>query len=67
MILSIIQKLVNLKRPALNVKPVLWYFSHTIAKLTSMNKSCQLKAFYEIFLRDIKWAWFLVYWALRDI
>ena len=29
----------------------IWYFFHTLAKLTSQNK---IQAFYENFLRDVK-------------
>ena len=47
-----------------NVKPEIWYFSHTLAKLTSQNKVLTLNAKSS---RDIKWTQVLVYWALLKI
>ena len=54
----------ELKINLFNVKPEIWYFSHTLAKLTSQNKVLTLNA---KFSRDIKWTQVLVYWALLKI
>ena len=38
-------------KPALNVKPDIWYFAHTLAKLNSQKNL----SFYDNFLCDNKW------------
>ena len=49
-LVAVKQSYLTKKRPVLHVTPGIWYFSHTLAKLIYQKK-----------LRDIKWAWFLVY------